>query len=184
MHGAFGFRYPAGWHNQLGNEPGIALAYRQRYRWVDLVSHDRRYLDLSPTLALAAGNVVTYASVGTRLRLGYSLSDDFGPPALKPVGFFSPLGHAPDRSESDVEAFAFVGGEARAYARNIFLDGNSFRDSHRVQKRPLVLELEAGASIRYRRLSLTWRYAQTTPDFEGDDRIHCIGALQLAYRWE
>lgn len=65
------------------------------------------------------------------LRLGQRLPLDYGPPRIQPSlpgsGFFVP-------PQDRFGWYLFAGVEGRAVARNIFLDGNTFRDSRSVDK--------------------------------------------------
>src|SRR3546814_7476739 len=86
-------------------------------------------------------NEVTPAAVA--LRLGEDLPSDYGPPRLRPAlpgsDYFRP---------SDWFGWhLFVGAEGRLMVRNIFLDGNTFEDSHSVDKYPLVFDLQAGIEV-------------------------------------
>lgn len=183
VHGLFGFKDPRGWDNQLRNEPGVMVLYQQRARWIEMGPPGYRSFDVSPAVTLAAGNVMTYLGVGGRVRVGYELPDDFGQTALAPVAAYAPLGHAPSAPVAS-HFYAFLGAEARLFAHNIFLEGNTFADSHRVAPRPLLLEVEAGLALRIGALSLMWRYVQATPAFIPDTRPQFFGAFQVSYRFD
>src|SRR3546814_12873912 len=91
----------------------------------------------------ALGNVYTYGAGGVTLRLGEDLPSDYGPPRLRPAlpgsDYFRP---------SDWFGwYLFVGAEGRLMVRNIFLDGNTFEDSHSADKYPLVFDLQAGIAV-------------------------------------
>ena len=47
-------------------------------------------------------------------------------------------------------ALTFLGYDARLMARNIFLDGNTWKDSHRVDKRPFVHDIALGAAYNHK----------------------------------
>src|SRR3546814_11712321 len=81
-------------------------------------------------------NEVTPAAVA--LRLGEDLPSDYGPPRLRPAlpgsDYFRP--------SARFGWYLFVGAEGRLMVRNIFLDGNTFEDSHTIDKYPLVFDLK------------------------------------------
>ena len=56
------------------------------------------------------------------------------------------------------ECYLFVGAESRWMARNIFLDGNSFRDSPRVGRKTMVYDLTGGLRLRMPGAKLTFSY--------------------------
>src|SRR3546814_17784538 len=101
-------------------------------------------VDVTPHLGAALGNVYTYGAGGLTLRFGEDLPDDYGPPRIRPAlpgsDYFRPT--------DDFGWYFFAGAEGRIVARNIFLDGNTFKDSHSVDKRPLVADLQAGLADR------------------------------------
>lgn len=52
----------------------------------------------------------------------------------------------------------FVGAEGRAVGRNIFLDGNSFKDSPAVDKKPFVTDAIAGVAFTYSKVRLSYTF--------------------------
>src|ERR1700689_700150 len=113
----------AGWDNQLKNEPAIALSYDKHWRL----------------------GIAELAGVGA-IRIGKSLDPDSGPPRIRP----GPSGTDwvdPSRRSGSFGYYFFAGGEGRAVAQNIFLDGNTFAHSRSVDKKPLVGDLTAGVAM-------------------------------------
>ena len=74
--------------------------------------------------------------------------------------------------------FAVVTG--RAIGRDIFLDGNTFRDSHSVDKGTLVGHLILEGSLVYRRLKLSYAHVFQTREFEGQGDKHEFGSISLS----
>lgn len=69
---------PAGWDNQIRNQPGLQLTYRDRWRLLDRGTASKvRYFDLVPAASVSAGTVSVQGSVGAMARLGYNLADEF-----------------------------------------------------------------------------------------------------------
>ena len=157
-----------GWDNQLHNEPGILLAYERKYRrraWRD--ENGKFEHDLIWHWGGAAGNVGTYANAGVEFRLGTTVPDDFGTSPIRPGGNSNaPLGDklssdkkeklttASDRSRIESGVHAYAAFNAKAVARDIFLDGNTFRTSHSVSKRPFVADAAIGVVFRYKAIAL------------------------------
>lgn len=108
-------------------------------------------MDFTPTWG-AIGNVFTYGNAGITLRYGKRLPNDFGPPRIQP----GLLGSGEFLPGSDFSWYLFAGIEGRAVARNIFLDGNSFRDSRSVDKFPLVGDLQYGVVLDWPSIRLTY----------------------------
>jgi len=68
---------PAGWGNQLKNEPGIVLKYARLWRWSP-TAETANYFDIVPRTGGELGNVDIFATAGATLRVGLNLPSDFG----------------------------------------------------------------------------------------------------------
>jgi lipid A 3-O-deacylase len=173
---------PLGWDSQLENEPGVVLSYERKWR-LKLIGDGASGIDLIPELGGSLGNVFTYGEAGVLLRFGRNLQADYGParirPALSGTDYFNR-----DYMDGDFGIYGFVGAQGRAVARNIFLDGNTFRSSPSVDKEPLVADLQAGVSVFWRngaRLDAAVMYR--TDEFEGQDSGDAIGIVSFGATW-
>jgi hypothetical protein len=178
---------PRGWDNQLGNEPGLVLAYTRQWRFcADLGGVDCRAgergaasIDWIPYLGGTLGNVYTYLAAGATLRLGEGLRSDFRHARIRPGLPGWSLGTPADGFNWHV----FASAEGRLVGRNIFLDGNTFRDSHSVSKRRLVGDVEVGFTVSWDiplPISVTYRHLVRTPEFDGQRGIDNIDSLSVA----
>ncbi len=181
---------PRGWDHQLANEPGLVLAYNRQWRFcADLAGgagDDCRTdqsgaasIDWIPYLGGTLGNVYTYLAAGATLRLGKGLRSDFSHSRIRPGLPVWPWGTPADGFNWHV----FAGAEGRLVGRNIFLDGNSFRDSHSVSKRPLVGDFEIGFAVSWDvplPISVTYRHLVRTPEFDGQRGIDNVDSLSIA----
>ncbi len=179
-HSLFGLNVPNGWNNQLNNEPGLVLSYEQirRYGVEDL------FLGLSfdflPNAGGALGNVFTHAEAGFAIRLGSDLSHDFGPPRIRP----GLPGSSYFRPKNGLLWYVFAGFEGRAVLRNIFLDGNTFTDSHCVKKIPFVGDLQTGLVVQWDSFRITYTQVLRSKEFEGQDVPDVLGSLSLSYHFQ
>ena len=158
---------PAGWDNQLDNEPGVNLFYSRSFGPFEGSTarpdnpSPSLFLNITPEIGLALGNIHTYAAAGFTVRLGNYLPDDAGPATLRPSlarsGGFSGRGRS--------SAYVFAGLEGRAVARNIFLDGNSFDDGPSVDKNTMVGEARVGVAVSYHDVSLSYTQVFRTREF-------------------
>lgn len=168
-----------GWDNQLENEPGLMLTYEYTQRHPFWRTDSKKLgADTMVHLGAAAGNVMTYAAVGGTMRLGWGLGRDFGPPRIRPSlpggGQFAPNGFS---------GYAFAGVDGRLVARNIFLDGNTFTDSHSIDKRKVVADVQAGLALAWRDFRASYTQVYRTSEAEGL-APHRFGALSVSYRIE
>ncbi len=105
---------------------------------------------LLPSASASVGNVLTEATAGLRTRVGLSLDSPWLPPST----------HA-----REIAFTARVTGHA--VARNLFLDGNTFRKSPRVTRDPFYVEQQVGVSVRYGWLHGGYDAQWDTKEYQG-----------------
>ncbi len=174
---------PKGWDNQLENEPALALVYDHKRRPFRIDLPSRWGYDLIAHAGGAIGNVYTYVNAGAEVRLGWNLPNDYGTAIIRAGGDLgAPTAAGDPRLDGGrsfgVHAFAAVDG--RAVLHDIFLDGNTFADSHDVDKEPLVGDLLVGVSATYRGVKLSYAQAFRTREFEGQQDKHNFGSITLS----
>ncbi len=178
VHKILNDRPPMGWQTQLRGEPGIVLTYSRNLKLIPRQSFLGLFIDLEPHYGGAAGNVYDYANVGAMARIGFNIPDDYGPlriePSLPGSGFF--------QSTGDIGAYAFVGVDGRAVARNLFLDGNTWEQSRRVEKNILVGDLELGAAITFNFMQITFTHVIRTKEYKTQTAADQFGAVNLSFR--
>ncbi len=184
-HRWFGFRPANGWPNQLRNEPGINLAYRRQWHLPLGADNGGPLLSLHPHAGASLGNVFTYAATGLTLQLSKGTSWRTLPrisPALPGSGIIGPTGGSFGWS-------VFIGVEGRAVARNIFLDGNTFRDSHGVRSKALVGDLTAGfimvldGVLGLPPVRLTFSITLRSGEFDGQDGSNRFGGVSVTFAY-
>ncbi len=180
-----------GWDNQINNEPGIMLLYERKWRLAPptpvLGSSDPAWsgleIDFIPSVGASLGNVITEARTGGAVRLGWNIPENFGPPSLIQGGAsFHEWGAATDGSFTDVSVYLFATAEGRYVARNIFLDGNTFEDSHSLHKRHWVGDLSLGLSVLLGPVNVSYASAFRTREFDGQDRLNRFGSVTLTWQ--
>ena len=169
VHDAIGADTPAGWDYQLGDEPGINLIYERRYRAYARAFGDALGFDFIPVAGVSLGNVQTFANLGAQVRVGFNLPTDFGVQLARGGA----IGAAPgdDRDprvavDRSVSVFLFAGADGRAVAQDIFLDGNTWRDSRSVEKNTFVADVQSGVGIIWGAWQLTGAYVARSKEFE------------------
>jgi lipid A 3-O-deacylase len=179
VHRVIDSQKPLGWDNQIETEPGVVLTMERKWRRLYEYSPFGAGFDITPHAGFNLGNVNTDASLGATVRLGYDLPADYGPPRIRPSlpgsDFFVPT--------RTLGGYLFAGVEARAVARNIFLDGNTFSDSASIDKRLLVGGLQAGVALTYQTTRLSYTHVYRTKEFKGQQSPSQFGAITLSYRF-
>ncbi len=185
VHDIRGFSDARGWDNQLDNEPGIILIAEHKARLLEDTFHSRFGYDVIGHYGGGLGNVQTYGSTGIEARIGWNLPRDFGMARIRPGGDTNaPAASSDPRLTSSAFPFSlhlFTGVTGNLVLRNIFLDGNSFSDSHSVDKRYLVGDFVVGASVIYGRVKLTYAQVFRSKEFNEQDDMHEFGSLSLSY---
>lgn len=179
-----GARWPQGWGYQLHNEPGIILSYEHVWRDERPTAVGPFEADLSPHVAGSVGNVLTYAGAGATLRLGGNMPAPVGALIMRPSTSIPYQDTTEARAGRPAFAwYVYASAEGRAIARNIFLDGNSFRDSRSVNKNPLVAAFQLGLTLRYDRFGFTYAQNFLSPEFEGQKSYSNYGSLRVSYQF-
>ncbi len=187
VHSVIGAPEPQGWANQLRTEPTLSVAYQlKRTVWALPLSDGTHLCDVIPYVGAALGNVFIYAGVGSTIRFGYHMTDDFGPSNLSPIGldpYIVARGESQSRRHRFFEMYAFAAGEARGILRNIFLDGNTFVSSPSINKYPYSLEYNLGLVVRLGKVRLVWQQVSKSPEFQGESILEVYGSLSVTYSY-
>ena len=171
VHSLLGLAHASGWTNQIHNEPGLDLALERKWRISTAHARDDWGADFIPHAGVSVGNVFTFASAGAELRAGWHLPTDFGTNLIRPSGD-SNSSRRPTWS-----AFAFAAVDGRAVARDITLDGNSFRASPHINKEPFVGDMLGGIALGTRHWQFTYAQALSTKEFKGQVKASVFGSI-------
>jgi hypothetical protein len=170
-----------GWQNQLHDEPVLQLIHERRTR---VARHEDAYgwgWDLTRHWGGSLGNFATYANMGGEWRFGLRLPDDFGTAPLSPAGEnTSPVRIRPDRAWN---SHLFVALDARWVLHDITLDGNTFRSSHSVDKRPFVADVAYGAAMYVGQWRLAFARYHRTREFNGQQDVPVYGTVTIGRRF-
>lgn len=167
--------HPKGWSHQLNTEVGGTLRL-ERLEFGPIVHWGPFDFDRQFSFTGALGTIETSVGLGGSVRTGSGIVRDYGPPRIKPAmagaSFFTP--------PKFMAWSLFVGAEAKAFARNIFLDGNTFLDSPHVEKKPLVADLQFGATLTYQKFRAAFTFVNRTREFVGQRDATQYGAISMS----
>lgn len=164
---------PRGWHTQIDTEVTFRVLYEQKRRYPGTLWGFE--VDAVPEATLALGTADVSAGAALTLRLGEGLDMDYGAPRVRRS--VAPMLRPNTGDAMRWNVFAGVAG--RAVARDITLDGNTFRNSRSVDKEPVVAEANLGVSVDLGRAVLSYTHVFRSPDFEALDRWVQFGALAV-----
>ncbi len=176
FHDLVGIDSPKGWDNQLEDEPALGLSYSRFWRVIQ-PAFDNLELGVNPQVNLVVGNVYTYGAGGVMFRLGENLKRDLSPPNIRP-GF---PGLAYFQKGAISSWYLFMGFESRLVARDIFLDGNTFKESHSVEKEKLVGDMQFGLVYLVGRWRLAFSNMIRTKEFTTQEDNTRYGALNISF---
>lgn len=177
-HELIGVEASFGWDHQLRDEPGLQFIFERKWRSPPATadSQGKYEIDVIPHISASLGNVMTDVGVGGLARFGRSLQDDFGPPRIRP----GLPGSETFNIRGKFDWYLFAGLEGRAVARNIFLDGNTWKDSHSVVRRPFVADFQVGLALLFERARVTYTHVITSPEFTEQKQWDQFGALTVS----
>ena len=171
-----------GWANQIKNEVGVQLNYQHKWRFVP-----KPFLGVTtsviPYVGGEFGNIAMKANSGVLMRIGWNVPQDFGSSTIDEGG----ENGIPVRRHCLVDTpqswsfnFHFAGG-VTAVARDIFLDGNTFQESHSVDKKILKAYGAFGFSGRYKNFNFDYIRTYHTQQFKEGSSHHNIGSIIISY---
>lgn len=124
-----------------------------------------------------------FANTGFELRAGWNLPNNFG---SCPIRAGCEINQAfRDKNKdfirpNDYTLHLFVGVDGRAVARDIFLDGNTFQNSHYVDKESYVADLIGGIGWNKDRFSFSYAYIYRTKEFIDQKKSQIFGAFTIS----
>lgn len=167
VHRIVGDRTAKGWNNQIHDEPGIILTGERTLYYGGGKS------DLKTTVGGNLGNVFTQGYISSTARFGMDLHDGNNN---------GPIFPRIPREESKLSYYILTGVLGRAVARNIFLDGNTFRSSASIDKEPLVGEYRLGFGVEKGNYKFQYFYIVQGKEFDGDSGQR-FGEIQITTGW-
>ncbi len=158
---------PQGWSHQLKTEPGVNLRYDRSFLLAARNKETHWGADIIPSFDVSAGNVLTYFEIGSIFRAGYNIPNEF----------------ATTREPRQFGAYFFTHPQGRWVLRDIFLDGNTFRDSHSVDKRPLVGDVRIGLTVVLKGLEVSVAHTFVSQEFKGEKGFDSYGTATFTVKF-
>ena len=181
VHKALGDETFKGWDNQLHDEPVFRIVHERMQRYsAGHACNGTWGWDAIGHYGGSLGNLATYANAGAELRFGLRLPDDFGSTPLRPAGEnIAPTRHD-NTGDRPFGAHMFLTSDVRWVLRDITLDGNTFRDSHSVDKRSFVGEVGYGVALMRGRWKFALARYHRTREFEGQRQTPVFGSFTVS----
>lgn len=180
FHDIIGDTENRGWPAQLKDEPAIELLAERTYR-LPIAQFYGLETDALPALTIGVGTVRDYVQAGVSFRLGQGLNSDFGTPRIRP-GMSGSDAYTPTHPFA---WYVFAGADGQGIARDVFLDGSTFRSrGPSVDKRPYLGEFQAGLAAMFYGVRVTYTQTWQTESFKGQKSgLFNFGSLALSARF-
>lgn len=173
-----------GWQHQLADEPGLNLAYHHHVRFLVPGAGDKALF--IPRLGAVIGNVRTELDAGLLYRTGVNLPADFGQNFMLTPGLDSAI-PAYDKSAVEYRAaysyYLQLQADLRLVGRDLFLEGNTYKDSHSVDPYPLVGKIGGGIGGSYGQYEASLIYTVESKSFTQQRKYHAFGSMLLTYHY-
>ena len=175
---------PKGWGHQLHDEPIFNAFFERKWRLFQRKYSRGFGSDCIPHIGCGIGNALTGANAGGEIRFGWNLPNDFGTFIISPGSDSNaPVDNTDPRFSRflhRVGIHLFLAADGTAVAHNILLDGNTFRDSHSVDKKHFVACFVGGIGIIAGRFKITYSHVYQTKEFETQEKEQQYGAISLS----
>ncbi len=180
FHSLIGDTPNQGWSSQLKDEPAVELLAEKTFR-LPITRFYGLETDALPELTAGVGTVRDYVQAGLSFRIGQGLDSDFGAPRIRP-GMSGSDAYTPNRPFA---WYVFAGADGQLIGRDVFLDGNTFRNhSPSVTKKPYLGELELGLAAMFYGVRVTYTQTWQSESFKGQKSgTFNFGSLALSARF-
>jgi len=178
IHDIFKHEKPLGWEHQLKDEFAFQTVFERKIKAYNRRTESGMGIELIPHFGGGLGNVYIFANAGYQVRFGWNLPEDFGVDMHRPGGDTN-IGILHKSRKTSIHIFAALDGHA--VYRNIFLDGNTVVNSHRVEKYPLTANIMVGLGLWIKRFYITCNYVYWTKKFKTEIVNHKFGVMNITY---
>lgn len=185
LHEIIGSDYVAGWDNQLSNEVGVNLKYT--HKWIyERTSIDDIEILFVPFISTEVGNIAINATGGASWRFGYNIPKDFGVSSIDigadpGIPIYDEYKEYKSFTKSTWNFSFTLLAAGSVIGRDIFLDGNTFRDSHSVEKEDFVYYYGFGLTTRYKNFVFDFIEIYNSKRFKKETQGHGVGTMVFSW---
>ncbi len=170
---------PKGWDHQLETEPVINFNYMRKQKIWRRGNPAGLAADAAVDGHVGLGNLFTQVSAALECRFGYNMPQGF---AYVPDPIGLSMHYVASLKPANPQAGSFYATlvlRGSAFAHNIFLDGNTFRDSHSVDKEPLVGLAVAGLHYERKNWGIHFSMMESSDNVDTSDAPAAEGRERL-----
>jgi len=157
-------------------EPTILIQHTRLWTGENGAVFGNKFWDLTPHSTISLGTTSTYIGAGAMFRLGNAIfRENAALPALQP----NSVVHDRFRIEPKLGINLVAGFEARAVARDTFLDGNMFRGNTGIDKKWYTGHGFVGIVMYKQSWKLAAYYVKRAREFRGQEQRSSYGSMSL-----
>ena len=174
-----------GWDHQLEDEPVVCGIYDYKRKLFQANLGRGVGGDVICNTGGGIGNLKTFYNIGILARYGLNVPNDFGNFPIQPATCFNGQlkGSSRGNSKKRFGIHSFMSAGAQVVFHDILLDGNTFRDSHSVDKKPVVGIFTGGIGLIYGRIKTVVAYVVRTKSFETQKDPDVFGSLSISFHY-
>ena len=176
VHGVIGATDPKGWDNQINNEAVFRAQARRTWRVYETDLWNGEF-DLLTGVDGGLGNLRSDLATGIGLRFGQQLTKNFSSASVFPIQKFNGLNNSP------YGWYLFLNASASYVANDIFIDGNTFQDSHSVDLIHTQATVSAGIMANIYDFSILYTLLYSTDEYEGQAEPSRYGSIAITYHF-
>ncbi|ETR68845.1 MAG: secreted protein [Candidatus Magnetoglobus multicellularis str. Araruama] len=182
VHDLLNHTRPNGWVHQLKDEPVFCIIYDYKRKIFAAGINDGFGGDVIINIGGGLGTARTFFNTGVSLRYGWNVPNDCGNFPIQPATCFNAelKGSSCYMRDKRLGGHLFTSFSGQAIGREIFLDGNLFRDSHNVDKKPVVGIFMGGVGIIWGKFKTVFAFVEHTRSFETQDESEVFGSINFS----
>ena len=174
VHGVIGASEPQGWDNQIGNEFIINLQGERSWRVYEKMLESSEF-DIVTGIRGEIGNFRSDVGVGVDMRWGRGLQNNFSSASAFPAQKLNTAHH------SSNGWYFFANSSAFYVVNDIFIDGNSFQESHCVDLIHLQYGASVGVMVNIDNWNIVYTILQLSDQYHGQNERSRFGSLTFTY---
>lgn len=168
---------PKGWNHQLKNEPVFLIQAERSWRNYEFTSKGVDF-DIISTVSGSLGNLQSDVGAAGTIRFGSNLLESFPTASIMPGHEVNPMAGTKTGNWSLFTSFY-----TRYVFNSLYIEGNTFRESHGVELNHEQWVLSYGLSVNLGRWSMLFASAESNKWYEGQKEDERFGTVSATYRF-
>lgn len=177
VHDWTGGREPQGWQHQINNELVFRVQARRTWRLYESSNFLNGQFDFLVGIDGGVGNLRSDLATGIGIRFGHQLNNNFSSASVFPVQKFSGFNASP------YGWHLFFNVSASYVANDIFINGNTFSNSHSVELIHPQAAISAGLMANIYDSSVMFTMLQSSDEYLGQTQTSRFGSITITYHF-